>query len=172
MGWLYEKLNDLFVEDDGTFPEICICNLTPEEVQKTYLRIRSICTYVVGKPTFFNISEEREMALDEVENAAQLVCSGEAQPFHFMVRDLKFEKDYHIPEIGIFILANAVALDYEKGRIWGEIEIESILSLILKISNESTQATIRLEESVSQAAKERFYEALELLKKEKAGLEI
>lgn len=166
MGWLYNKSSDFFVEDDGSYPEICICGLSREQVSLAYRFIRAHCAYIVGQPTFFNRENESEMKLDEVECAASMVTAGKAQPFHFMVRNVSFARNTRIPEIGIFIMHNAVALDYEKGPDWGEIEIESLLLLILKIMKDCPDSFVRLEESVSEDDKTRFNEILKELGEE------
>lgn len=170
MGWLYQKISDFFVEDDGSYPEICVCNLSPTQISNGYKLIRKISSFTIGKPRIFCLEEEKEKELDEVENASELVTSGKAKPFHFMVRNLYFGKDQKIPEIGVFILSNAIALDYEKGRVWGELEIESLLKLALKLMVDSPEAYVKLEEGVKDSDKERFSQALAQLKEESPDL--
>ena len=131
MGWLWNQVHHIFDADDGSFPEICICGLSPEKISESYLFIRRIADFVVGSPRFFNREAGCEQGLDEVENAALLVCEMKANPFHFMLRSLRHEPGI-VHELGVFILDNAIALDYEKGPIWGEREIEALLQIILK----------------------------------------
>ena len=156
MGWLFQEIGDFFSKNDGSFPEICICGLSAEEVNKSYKLIREKSRFNVGKPTFFNREAEKEMDLDEVEDASAMVTEGKAQPFHFMVREICFGKRHRIPELGVFILHNAIALDYEKGPCWGEIEIEALLLLILQLLGDSEKNFIKLEESVSQEDRDKF----------------
>ncbi len=170
MGWLYQKSSDFFVEDDGSYPEICICGLSKEQVIAAYKFIREKCRFVVGKPRFFGRDQACELELDEVECAATMVTEGNAHPFHFMVREIRFGRDWKIPEAGVFIMHNAVAFDYEKGRLWGELEIESLLILILKIMKDCPDSFIRLEESVSEENKNRFTEIVAELGREFAEL--
>ena len=102
------------------------------------------------------------MEIDAVECAATLVCRQKANPFHFMVRDIAFGSG-KINEIGVFILDNAIAIDYEKGRIWGELQIETLLLLINKLKETSDKAFIRLEDAVSFKDRERLEAALKRL---------
>lgn len=166
MGWLYQKSSDFFAEDDGSYPEICICNLSKDQVVLAYHFIRNQCAHFVGQPTFFNREQDCEMKLTEVECAASMVTAGKAQPFHFMVRNIRFGRDNLIPELGVFIMHNAVALDYEKGPFWGELEIESLLLLILKVMHDCPESFVRLEEAVSEENKNRFNEILAQLRQE------
>lgn len=165
MGWLWNNIHDLFDTDDGTFPEICVCNLKGKNVVEGYNYIRKHASMVVGAPRFLNGETNNEMGIDEVEDASLLVANRKAHPFHFMVRDILFE-GYRIRELGVFILDNAIALDYEKGPLWGEIEIESLLCLIIKLMPE--QAHLKLEESVSEDDLKRLNSAIERLKSEQS----
>ncbi|EKD82276.1 MAG: hypothetical protein ACD_39C01390G0001, partial [uncultured bacterium] len=136
MGWLWNETHHIFDVDDGSFPEICICGLSADQISAGYLFIRKIADFIVGGPRFFNSAANCEMKLDEVENPARLVCEKRANPFHFMTRSIRYEQG-RVHELGIFILDNAVALDYEKGPIWGEREIETPLHIILTIKGDS-----------------------------------
>jgi hypothetical protein len=166
MGWLYEQINDFFCEDDDSYPEVCVCNLNETQICTAYQFIVEKSAYFVGKPFFFNRDKNAEQSIEEVSNAARLVAKGTAQPFHFMVRDIRFGKDQHIHELGVFIMPNAIALDYEKGRVWGELEIESFLMLLLLILQASKDSFLKLEETVVDEAKERFSRAVLDLAKE------
>ena len=159
MGWLWNEIHDMFDEDDGSFPEICICGLTATEVVAAYQLIRKQARFVVGGPRFFNREAGCEMELDQVDCAATLVCNKTAQPFHFMVRNLAFA-DGEIHELGIFVLDNAIALDYEKSRIWGELQIETLLHLINQLKKGAEKAFIKLEDAVSPDDRQRLEKAL------------
>lgn len=152
----------MFDEDDGSFPEICICNLSAAEVVSGYSMLRKISTAVVGGPRFFNLETSSEMGLNEVANPAALVVAKKAQPFHFMVRNISFA-DGRLEELGIFILDNAIALDYEKGPIWGEIQIETLLLIINRLMEGSEKAFLRLEDAVSPNDKVRLETCLKKL---------
>ncbi len=162
MGWLWNETHHLFDVDDGSFPEICICGLSADQVSSAYSFIRKIADFIVGGPRFFNCKTNCEMGLDEVENAARLVCEKKANPFHFMTRSLRYA-DGRVNELGVFILDNAVALDYEKGPIWGEREIETLLHIILHIKSASPQAFLRFEETVRDCDRQTIENAISRL---------
>ncbi len=162
MGWLWNQVHHIFDTDDGSFPEICICGLSAHNICDAYLFIRSIASFVVGSPRILNRDTGCETGLDEVENAAKLVCEQKAPPFHFMLRSLRHEPGT-LQELGVFVLDNAIALDYEKGPIWGEREIETLLQIILRIKSGCPGSFVKLEESVSTEDRRLFNEALDRL---------
>ncbi|MFZ5952382.1 MAG: hypothetical protein ACOYXC_16900 [Candidatus Rifleibacteriota bacterium] len=170
MGWLYQQTSVFFSRDDGSYPEICVCNLNPDQVIRAYKLIRKFCGFVVGRPRFFNREQACEMALDEIGCAAELVTDSRAQPFHFMVRNLKFGKDWQIHELGVFVMPNAIALDYVKGPAWGELEIESLLVLIMLIIRNSPESFVRLEEEIPDNLKAVFRDSMLQLKDEIGNL--
>ncbi len=162
MGWLWNEIHHMFDIADNSFPEICICGLSEKEVVAGYQILRKSGS-VAGGPRIFTLEANGEVEIDEVECAATLVCRKQAEPFHFMMRNLAFA-DGKLHEIGVFILDNAIALDYEKSPIWGEIQIETFLLLINAIMGESSTAFIRLEDDVSPEDKERLEQCLSKLK--------
>lgn len=162
MGWLWNDIHDMFDEDDGSFPEICICGLTAAEVAAGYQLIRKCARILVGKPAFYEIASGKERELDEVTCAASLVCAKQANPFHFLVRNMAFRKG-EVHEAGVFILDNAIAFDYPKSCLWGEIQIETLLLLINKIKEGSEKAFIRLEDAVGPDDRQRLQTALDRL---------
>lgn len=155
---LWDKIHDFFDQDDGSYPEICLCNLTPDSIIKSYNFIRKNGGFLVGGPRFLNAEQGCEMGLDEVEDASKLVVNRKAHPFHFMIRNIRFNEK-QIDEIGIFVLDNAIAIDYEKGPFWNELKVASLMTLIHLIMKDSPQSFIRLEDEVPQEAKERFEES-------------
>lgn len=159
----------MFDVDDGSYPEICICNLTGDAVVAGYSLIRKIAGSVAGGPCFFNLEANCEMQLDEVDNAAALVVAKKAQPFHFMIRNITFGEG-RLRELGIFILDNAIAIDFEKGPLWGEIEIETLLLLIIELMSGCEGAFIRLEDDVSATDKTRLTDSLKQLIEEQQDL--
>jgi len=162
MGWLWNQIHHIFDGDDGSFPEICICGLSADQVSEAYRFIREIAGFVAGSPRFFNRETGCEMGIDEVENAARLVCEQKASPFHFMLRSLRHEPGI-VHELGVFVLDNAIALDYEKGPVWGEREIESLLKIILRIKGTSPGPLIKLEEAVSSKDRQLLNDSLDRL---------
>jgi hypothetical protein len=161
MGWLYQQLNDFFTKDDGSYPEVCVCKLSQDQIRKAYRFIIDNSSYLVGRPFLYNRDQACEQPLVEAEDPVQLVVSGIAQPFHFMARDIRFGKEFSIRELGIFIMPNAIALDFECGPLWGEIEIESFMILTLFILLPGPDSFVRLEQDTEQEQKKRFMQALE-----------
>jgi hypothetical protein len=82
-----------------------------------------------------------------------------------MVRNIKFAAG-QLHELGVFILDNAIAIDYEKGPMWGELQIETLLMLINQIKKSSSKAFVRLEDSVEAKDRQRMEKCLDRLKLE------
>ncbi len=159
-GW--EKIRTLFENDSGIFPEICICNLSGEAVVEIFNHIKSLTKTYVGKPCFFDRRESREKLLLSETDPAGMVVKGEAEPFHFLVRGLEISKT-RLPDLGVFILQNAVSLDFEPGQDWGEFQAYGLLTLLRDLSelgkNCSTSAGalfIRLEDIISPEIRQEF----------------
>lgn len=162
MGWLWNHVHDIFDENDGSCPEICICGLSTAEVIAAYRLVRKQARFMVGRARFLDHETGNEIGLDEVECAAALVCEKKASPFHFMVRNLEFKR-CEAYELGVFVFDNAIAFDYEKSRLWGESQIQALLMLVNEIIGKSEKGFLRFEETLCQPDRERLEKALHRL---------
>ncbi|MDD2625088.1 MAG: hypothetical protein PHF29_00365 [Candidatus Riflebacteria bacterium] len=159
MGWLWNSVHDFFDIKDGTFPEICINGLNTSEVISGYNLIRKSASSLIGRPTLQTIETKSLHGIDELGNAADLVCKRKVYPFHFMVSDLNIKK-FGLYELGIFIFENGIALDIERGPLWGEREMMCLFMLIIKIKGSSSSAFIRLEEHFNKEYQIKFEEVI------------
>lgn len=166
MGWLWNTTHDIFDADDGTNPEICICNLEPEQVVAGYDFIRSNSKRLRGNPTFFSLETMQEMDLDSIGNAAQYVCKRQAKPFHFISATFRLGKGT-LYDLGFFILDNAIAIDFKRGLLWGEREILTLMEIIMEIRKNSPNTFLQLQSSENPTYRSRIEEALAHLAKEK-----
>ena len=165
MGWLWNTTHDIFDIDDGSNPEICICGLTPEQVVAGYNFIRKKSQRLRGTPTFFCYENLSDNGLDDIGNAAEYVVKRHANPFHFIAATFKLGRGI-LYDIGFFILDNAIAIDYLKGPLWGEREIETLMRIIIEIRRNATESFITVPSTVDPAHRRRIEDAVVRLKKE------
>ncbi len=165
MGWLWNTTHDIFDIDDGTNPEICICSLTPEQVIAGYNFIRSKTKRIRGTPTFQSFESMQYVGLDEIGNAAEQVAKRHAAPFHFIVGTIKIGKGI-LYDLGFFILDNAICIDYLRGPLWGEREIETLMRIIIEIRRNAPDSFLQVSSFSDPAHRRRIEEALVRLKKE------
>ena len=165
MGWLWNTTHDIFDIDYGEYSEICICNLSSNQVIDGYNFIRSKSKRLRGNPTFFSFETKQEIGLDEVINAAELVCKRQAHPFHFVIATLRLGRGI-LYDIGFFILDNAIAIDYKPGPLWGELEIETLMRIIIEIRKNAPESFLQLKSTTNPEHRGRIEEALIQLQKE------
>ncbi|MFZ2960587.1 MAG: hypothetical protein WA705_27220 [Candidatus Ozemobacteraceae bacterium] len=155
----WNSLHDLFDKDDGSFPEILINRLGGPGVIRGYSHIREKTKFLVGAPAFTGRRDGREKLLDSVPNAAEVVVSGAAEPFHFLARQIVVDAGI-IPELGVFIFENAIALDYQMGRQWSESTLEALFSLVRFLVRNGENPVVTHEESDRPMARQRFEAAI------------
>ena len=159
MGWLWNTTHDIFDIDDGNYSEICICSLTPAQVVAGYNFIRSKSKRLRGNPVLYSFESRQEIGLDEVTNAAELVCRRQAHPFHFVSATLRLDRGI-LYDLGFFILDNAIAIDYKPGPLWGELEIETLMRIIMGIRNNAPESFLQLPSTANPEHRGRIEEAL------------
>ena len=158
MGWLWNTTHDIF-DTEEDYSEICICSLSPEQVVSGYNFIRSISRRLRGEPTFFSLETMQEMKLDEIGNAAEYVCKRKAHPFHFVSATIRLGRGI-LYDLGFFILDNAIAIDFKRGPLWGELEIETLMRIILAIRENAPESYIQLQSTANPTYRGRLEEAL------------
>ncbi|HMG17304.1 MAG TPA: hypothetical protein VK573_01160 [Gemmatimonadales bacterium] len=155
---LWRTLRDLFDTDDGSLPEVRILHLEPSDVMNGYALVRSGSTLVSQKAYFWDLTEQREVPLDDNPNAAQLVVSGRAEGFHCVVGGLSVDGGT-IPDLGVSVRPDALLLDYRMGPEWNTSALYGLFGLIRRITARSSKATVELEDTASPEVQGRFQAA-------------
>lgn len=162
MGWLWNTTEDVFANSDEAGREISIYGLSAEEVIAGYNFIRSKARRLRGIPTLYSLEAQKEVGIDEIGNGAELVCRRQANPFYFVVASLKGSRT-NISDLGFFIFDNAICIDFKPGPLWGEIEIETFLLLILEIRKIAKNFSIQIQDEKNLGYIFKLEKALERL---------
>lgn len=141
---LWDHVGCCFREDDGSLPGIEIRNLAPDEIAQIYAWIRSHSVVESLAPTFWDNRHQTDRPIDSVPNAAHLVATGEAAPFHFAVNGLSVQQVL-IPCLGIFVFQDTIALDYRMGRAWQPEQVFAFFSLLRLLVKLSAAGTVHPE---------------------------
>lgn len=156
---VWPPLRDLFAVDDGTLPEIRVTCLSRQAIQAAYSLVRSVGS-VDPDASFCRMNSERGEKIIGVPDAAQLVANGRAHPFHFLMRHIVIG-DTELPEIGVFVFPDQLALDYRMGPSWGDPEIAALFELVRRIWILDPSSRVTLEEGVLPEVQETFRTAWE-----------
>lgn len=135
-----------------------VTHLSPKGIADVYAFIRANSTIVSANPVFWHVTQQQEIPLDAVPNAAALVVERMAEPFHVVISGLRFQ-DTIVPDLGMFIFQDQIAFDYRMGQEWGEAQVMALFELLWQICNIDLQAKIGLEEGVNPEVKRRFQDA-------------
>lgn len=126
---LCELVDECFKTDDGSLPTIRITNLSADGVASIYAMLRQRSRIVSDTPEFWSLIEEVARPVDSVPNAAALVASGKAEPFHIAVGGL-VSLDVELPILGVFVWQEGVEIDYRMGQEWGPSQVGGFFELL------------------------------------------
>ena len=144
--WLWNELHDLFDTDDGSLPELRVNFRDPRATAAGYALLRRRAGRVVTEnPRFWSNPLSAECELDSVPNAATLVVAGDAEPFHVLLGGIATPSTV-IPDLGVFVFPNQLALDYRMGPDWGPSELDGLFELLVELTNLDTGASVSLED--------------------------
>jgi hypothetical protein len=154
--WLWRSLHDLFETNDGSLPEICVKYGDPNAVACGYAILRKRAETVVSeRACFWSVHGQEERSIDSVENPAALVLSGEANPFHVVFGGIG-SQDATIPDLGVYVFQEELALDYRMGSEWGSDELCALFELLGELTSLDPHSSLSLEDGVLPEVASRF----------------
>jgi hypothetical protein len=154
-GITFELVSPCFIEDDGSLPGVEIANLTSSEIKAIYDSIRSRSKIASENAVLWIESEQRDVPLDSVPNAAALVAEGIADSFHFCFTDLRIGT-VELPMLGLFVFADFIELDYRMGPHWTLETIDGFFRLLLEIRSIAPGLIIRFPSVEAPPDSDRF----------------
>lgn len=157
--WLWTELHVLFENDDGSLPEIRVIYADRNAIVDGYAILRGRDGVVINDQAYFwSKMQKRERLLDSVPNAAALVETGEAEPFHFVLRGIR-SKGITLPDLGAFVFPGQLALDYRKGSEWNPDVLDAFFGLLAELSALDENSSLSLEDDVLDDVADRFQRA-------------
>jgi hypothetical protein len=167
---LWKELHDLFDTDDGSLPEIELNCLSGVQVQSIYLFLRSR-----GKDTtrdgakFWDNDLKQKRPVDSIANAATLVTTNRADPFHVVISGLTFN-GVTVPDIGVFVFQESISLDYRMGVEWEPAKLSAYFECLFEVKKFAPSAKISLQPGTSEEAQKRFQKMLaEFIREKESG---
>jgi hypothetical protein len=126
---LWAQVIECFNTDDGSLPSIEITNLSATDVAAIYAMLRSRSKLVDESPVFWSRSEKASLPVDSVSNAAAMVASEQAEPFHHCISGV-IAAGVELPVLGVFVFQDTIELDYRMGNEWGLHQVAGFFELI------------------------------------------
>lgn len=156
--WLWKELGDLFDTDDGSLPEVRVDYRESAATASGYALLRQRAARVSDKAFFWSKIHDAERPLDSVTNAAALVVSGEAAPFHVVFSGIQ-SGGVSVPDVGVFVFQDQLALDFRMGPAWGPRELEAFFGVLGELASLDPNASLSLHEGVLPDEAARFQNA-------------
>ena len=153
---IWAELHDLFDTDDGSLPEFRVCYSNVDATIVGYALLRTRAARVVSRDAhFWSAVHGEDRPVDSVPNAAALVVAGDAEPFHVVLGGIRGHAS-EIPDLGVFVFPDQLALDYRMGPAWGPAELEALFELLAELTRLDPAATLDLEEETRTEIRARF----------------
>ena len=152
---LWERVRLIFETDDGSLPGIEITGLGGQQVVDVYSMVRCGAELCTTGASFWSKESQANCPVDSVSNPAELVVSGNAEPFHHCVRGLTID-GIELPELGIFVFADCIELDVRPGPCWGPREVEGLFRLLLAVLQKAPTAHVSLAQEVTEIETDLF----------------
>ena len=152
----WAEIHELFDSDDGSLPEIRVDFARGDGAALGFALLRSRAASSRGQASFWSRTRDEECALDSVPAAAELVARGEADPFHVVLCGIR-SRGVTIPDLGVFVSGDQLALDYRMGAGWGHDTLQALFELLAELVRPDPGASLSLEEAVLPEVAARFH---------------
>lgn len=145
-----ESLKAVLSHNDGSLPDINFDFVGARVVADAYSLVQRHATVLKSVGSYYwSKSNAKECPISFGENPAELVLSGEAEPFHVVFGGLVSNTGHKIPDLGFFVLGkDFVALDYRMGPEWSLSAIEGLLSLMEEIASLAPNTSVAHESNM------------------------
>jgi hypothetical protein len=154
--WLWTELHHHFDTDDGSLPEVHVNCVDKQAVVTAFAQLRSRGKDVTHQGAkFWSVTHSKDCPLESLPNAAALVVLGEAEPIHFVLRDIDVG-GVRLPDLGVSVFADQIALDYRMGPEWRAIELRVLFRLLLDLARLDHESSVTLEPHVLPEVAEHF----------------
>jgi hypothetical protein len=127
--------SEILSENDGSLPDIEFDFGEEKRSSAAYALIQRQASCLASQGAYYwSKSKEIEVPIKFGENPAELLLSGEAEPFHVVFGGMRSSSSAIIPDLGLFILGSTqISLDYRMGKEWNRVAIEGLFELMLNL---------------------------------------
>lgn len=147
MSALTEALSVL-KEDDGSLPELRVpIELSTADQVYAYLKSRS-SGFSHRKATYWSAALSQDVEIQWLASASELIRLAESQSFHVVLGGVRSETGNAVPDLGVFMSANELILDYRMGSQWSEHAVVGLFEILSSLSD--IGGTKAFEHSVNQ----------------------
>jgi hypothetical protein len=148
--WL--DLKTYFEPDDGFLPEVSVEGYKPEEIVGIFNHLVSLSSPSSLESELWHSPTESKVKLNQFLCAAEVMLKGEAESFHMLLKELKFE-GVTLPDLGAFIFKDEITIDYRRGSEWTDQVIRTFLALISKVMTPRPGISVKHQECETLFAK-------------------
>jgi hypothetical protein len=132
-------------ENDGSLPDIEFDFGLEKCVATAYQIIQNQSSYIDSlKPYYWSRLREIEVPIIFGQNPAEILLTGDAEPFHLVFGGIISLSGKSVPDLGVFVLCETViSLDYRMGEYWNEQSIEGLFEIMSRLKFLSCNTNIK-----------------------------
>ena len=127
----WDRLRWLFDTDDGGLYDIRLTGLDEAGLVNAFEFVRSRANLTTDA-RFWHTELQQDQRVADYPDAARMVVQGIAEPFHVLARGLEFDGAV-IPDLGVFVWADEMTLDYRMGPEWDWPQLLALFELLRQL---------------------------------------
>lgn len=158
---LWNEVQECFVDDGETpLPTVELQGLAADEIGEVYLRIRAQSRLASESPTFWHNRDERDVPLDDVSNAAELVASGTASSLSFAVNPVATD-GIALPTLSVEVFQDSISLSYSTRDSWDADRVYAFFSWLKSLLQRIAGGTLAVDDVDGPSNSPAFLDAWE-----------
>jgi hypothetical protein len=140
-----QNVLQILSKNDGSLPDIEFDFGLEKCVATAYQVIQNYSSYINSlKPYYWSRSRAVEVPIIFGQNPAEILLTGDAEPFHIVFGGIISPSGKNVPDLGVFVLSETViSLDYRMGECWNEESVEGLFELLISMKSLSHNTKIK-----------------------------
>lgn len=138
---LFRALSGLFVDDEGSIPELQLEGVRPDEAQTILDRLLALAGPLRADQCVWDLERDGEFSINEYADPARLAAQQRLQAFRVVVRDVRWQ-GHRLPDIGFSAWPGTVALDFPAGSHWTPDLVAAFIDLVHDLQASAPTSTL------------------------------
>jgi hypothetical protein len=126
----WAEINDIFLESDGSLPEIFFAKLNVAQIEEGYKLLVSLASQFISGSNYWLAAECRDVRVIATDTVESVFAVADCPHFHVVLAGVRTPSGIELPVLGVSVDAESLAVDYRMGPDWSPEAVAGLMELV------------------------------------------